>query len=218
MKSLKEFFTFHPPIGKNISGKCGLCGKTFSDNVGSTGNFHKHLKRKHLSEYRRSTDGDLSTSNKDSEDDPVDTTDKFQKINQAILEDLIVKCNLPPAIVEHVSFRRFLKGFVPKWKPTSSKHITRTLLPSLVNNIHDKIKALLNDIDHLCVTIDVWTDRRGRSYIGITGHFLDSSFKPQALLLDFSRLKGPHTGENIRSVTIEILENLQVSIIIAVIS
>ena len=85
-----------------------------------------------------------------------------------------------------------------------------------MTKINDKIETVLNDVDYLCITVDVWTDRRGRSYIGITGHFLDLSWIPQALLLNFSRLKGPHTGENIRSVTIEILENLNVSIMICI--
>ncbi len=81
----------------------------------------------------------------------------------------------------------------------------------MVNNTYDKIKSLLNDVNHLSITVDVWTDRRGRSFIGITGHFLDLNYIPQALLLDFSRLKGPHTGENIRNSTDEILESLKVS-------
>jgi hypothetical protein len=125
---------------------------------------------------------------------------------------------LPPTIVEHTAFRNFLKTFAPKWKHTSSRYFTNTLLPSLVNNTYNKIKTLLNDVNHLSITVDVWTDRRGRSFIGVTGHFLDLNYIPQAILLDFSRLKGPHTGENIRNSTDEILESLKVSSIFRIIN
>ncbi len=123
----------------------------------------------------------------------------------------MVKCNLPPAIIENTAFRKFLKTFAPKWKHTSSRYFTNALLPSLANATQDTIKNLLNEINHLSITVDVWSDRRGKSFIGITGHFLDSNCIPQALLLDFRRLKGPHTGDNIRNITEEILESLKVS-------
>jgi hypothetical protein len=72
------------------------------------------------------------------------------------------------------------------------------------------MKKILDDTNHISITVDMWTDRRGRSFIGVTGHFLDENFVPQAILLDFLRLKRSHTAENIRHVTEEILENLKV--------
>ena len=127
MKSLEELFIFHPSKGNTISGEWNLCGKLYSDHISSTGNFHKHLKCKHSSQYERSKDKSQFPSIQNNEDSPMDMTEKLLKINQAIVEDLIVKCNLPPAIVENVGFCRFLKSFAPKWKPTSSKYITKTL-------------------------------------------------------------------------------------------
>lgn len=211
MNSLREFFVFTRSNNNHISGECQLCGKIYSDNAGSTGNFHKHLKRKHMSQYEKSKFPDSFTSNNETYDCSENFEDNVIKINQSILKELIVKCNLPPTLVEHVGFRNFLKMVAPKWKPTSSRYFTKTLLPTLMSNSQNKIRSLLDSIDHLSITVDVWTDRRGRSFIGVTGHFLDLNFASQALLLDFSRLKGSHTGENIRIVTGEILGNLKVS-------
>jgi BED zinc finger len=211
MNFLKEFFVLTRSKSNNISGQCNICGKFYSDTCGSTGNFHKHLKRKHNAEYEQSRFPDSVATKNDITDYPEELTNDIIKINQVILEELIVKCNLPPSIVEYAGFRKFLKTLAPKWKPTSSRYFTKSLLPSLVNNIQDKIKNLLDNIDYLSITVDVWTDRRGRSFIGVTGHFLDMNYIPQALLLNFSRLKGPHTGENIRNITVDILENLKVN-------
>ncbi|CAF1579247.1 unnamed protein product, partial [Didymodactylos carnosus] len=179
-------------------------------NAASTGNFHKHLKRKHNTQYEQMKFSDSITSKNDINEQSENSTTNINKINQAILEDLIVKCNLPPAFVEQVGFRNFLKTFAPKWKHTSSRYVSNTLLPLLMNNAQDKMRSLLGDVNHLSITVDVWTDRRGGSFIGVTGHFLDLNCIPQALLLNFSRLKGPHTGENIRNITEEILENLKI--------
>jgi hypothetical protein len=211
----KEFFEFNRPTNNNntISGQCKLCEKVYSDKAGSTGNFHKHLKRKHPNPYEKSKFPDSIPSNNDinTSEHLENLSDYTKKINQAILEELMVKCNLPPAIIENTAFRKFLKTFAPKWKHTSSRYFTIALLPSLANATQDTIKNLLNEINHLSITGDVWSDRRGKSFIGITGHFLDSKCIPQALLLDFRRLKGSHTGDNIRNITEEKLESLKVS-------
>ncbi|CAF2019737.1 unnamed protein product [Rotaria magnacalcarata] len=210
MNFLKQFFEFTRPGNNNISGQCKLCGKLYADKLKSTGNFHKHLKRKHTTQYEESKFSDSIPTKNDTNDYSENLTSNVIKINQVILEELIVKCNLPPSIIEHNGFRNFLKMVAPKWKPTSARHFTKTLLPSLLNNVQDKIKNLLDSVDHLCITVDVWTDRRGRSFAGVTGHFLDLEYVPQALLLDFLRLKGPHTGENIQNITIQILDNMKI--------
>ena len=69
---------------------------------------------------------------------------------------------------------------------------------------------MLNEIDHLSVTVDIWCDRRGKAFFGVTGHFIDVDFKPHAVLLRFVRLKGKHPAENIRNVTKDILEELEI--------
>lgn len=211
MNFLREFFDFNPPNDNVLSGQCKICENSYSDNIGSTGNFHKHLKRKHNDRYEKAKCPDPTPPEIDSNEPSENLSDQTKKINKSILEELIVKCNLPPATIEYTAFRNFLKTIAPRWKHTSSKYFTNALLPSLVQKIQDRMKTTLKDINHLSITVDVWSDRKGRSFIGVTGHCLDSDWMPQALLLDFRRLKGPHTGDNILNITEEILESLKVS-------
>ena len=70
---------------------------------------------------------------------------------------------------------------------------------------------MLNEIDQVSVTVGIWCDRRGKPFFGVTGHFVNVDFQPQAVLLRFIRLKGKHTGENIRNVTKDVLEELEIS-------
>ena len=212
MNFLKEFFVFTQSKDKIISGKCKICQRDYSDRLGSTGNFHKHLKRKHSTQYEESKGKDPVSTENDNDNNNISNnlTSNVIKINKLILEELVVRCNLPPSIIEHAAFRKFLKALVPKWKPTSSRHFSKTLVPSLTDDTKNKIKDLLTTVEHICITVDVWTDRRGKSFIGLTGHFIDLDYVPHALLLDFVRLKGSHTGENIHHITVEILDNLKV--------
>ncbi|CAF1410431.1 unnamed protein product [Adineta ricciae] len=210
MDFLKEFFDFKPPKDNKICGICKSCGKTYVDKFGSTGNFHKHLKRAHDDEYKKAKFPNYTKPTEDTGDVAENSTNNNDKINQTILEELIVKCNLPLSIAESRGFRNFMRILAPKWKNTSSRYYTKVLIPSLMKNIEDKIKNLLHDVKHLTITIDLWTDRRGRSFVGVTGHFLDSRSVPQALLLDFLRFKGAHTAENIHNITEQILDKLEI--------
>lgn len=210
MAFLKDCFVFTESKNKSISGKCKICQRDYPDRLGSTGNFHKHLKRKHHTQYEESKITDPNPIENDTDSISDNLPSNVIKINKLILEELIIRCNVPSSIIEHTAFRKFLKTLAPKWKPASSRHFTKTLLPSLTVDTKNKIKDLLTTVEHICITVDVWTDRRGRSFIGLTGHFLDLDYAPHALLLDFVRLKGPHTGENINHITVEVLDNLKV--------
>ena len=213
MNLLKEFFTITRSIDNKLSGECKLCGKHYLDKTGSTGNFHKHLKRKHSNQYQYAKFPDYVPREEEMIENEEELRDNVVKINRCILTELIIKCNLPPSVVEHVGFRNFLKILAPKWKPTSARFFTRTLLPKLITECQEKMRAALDNVVHLSITADAWTDRRGRSFIGVTGHYLDGNYVSQAILIDFKRLKKTHTGENIRHVTVDILESWQVSVI-----
>ena len=147
----------------------------------------------------------------DVDEESENINDIHGKMNQSILKNLVVKCNLPPSLVESVGFRQHMKLCVPKWKPTTARHLSKNLLQSLFTTVKQKVESMLSEITHLTITVDVWTDRRAKAFIGVTGHFIDVNYVPQALLLDLMRLKGSHTGENIRNVTEEILGSLSVS-------
>lgn len=55
---------------------------------------------------------------------------------------------------------------------------------------------LLAGEDHVSVTVDIWSDRRMRGFLGVTGHVLATSEGVQ-LNSYCSRFKEAHTGERI---------------------
>ena len=66
-----------------------------------------------------------------------------------------------------------------------------------MSNALQNIRAALDKADDITLTIDGWSDRRCRSYLGITCHFLDGKMIPQTCLISFLRMKSPHTAFNI---------------------
>lgn len=212
MESLKAFYDFDPPKKGIVLGHCKYCAGEYKDKIGSTGNFHKHLKRRHKKEYAQSRSRDPVVSDGEVHESMDDESSSYdRKINESIAANLIVKCNLPPSMIEQGGFRRFMNVVAHKWKPSSARYIKAQVIPSLYESVKEKVNAMLNEIDHLSVTIDTWCDRRGKAFLGITGHFIDVDFKAHAVLLKFVRLKGPHTAENIRNITKDILEELGIS-------
>ena len=86
--------------------------------MGSTGNFHKHLRRRHAKEYAEHREVESAAS-----DVEMNVSLEYEgrsyddKVNQSIVLNLIVRCNLPPSMVEHIGFRKFMSGVVRKWRP-----------------------------------------------------------------------------------------------------
>ena len=82
----------------------------------------------------------------------------------------------------------------PMFSLLSRRQITRDKLPKLHDKMVEKLKCFCNNAEYVSVTLDIWSDRRLRSYIGITMHtFVENDLK--SYLLSFAPLKGRHTAD-----------------------
>ena len=117
-------------------------------------------------------------------------------INKGIIDDLIIKCNMPISIVENEHFRHFLSILDHKYTP-----MARTTVSHALDKKVEEVKKTL--LDRLCtvktvnLTIDIWSDRRMRAFLGITAHYMSASSELQSSLLSCERFTGSHTGERI---------------------
>lgn len=70
------------------------------------------------------------------------------------------------------------------------------------------VMKLLNDYQsNVSFTVDGWTSCNGRSYYGITVHFIGDDWKMHSLALDFIPAQGEHTGKAIAKTFFKFLEN-----------
>ncbi|UJR13014.1 hypothetical protein I4U23_000040 [Adineta vaga] len=156
-------------------------------------------------EYKTSMnngDNDLFEENVDVPTDLSTTNSSLNKmkqkrINMSIAKNLIINCNLPLGIVENNAFRDFMNECNIKWQPIPSKRLKSENIKFFKEKVYKTLHETLNNVDYVTLTVDGWSDRKCRSYIGITCHFIDSKAEPQAYLVDFVRIKSPHTADKI---------------------
>lgn len=65
---------------------------------------------------------------------------------------------------------------------------------------------LRENTSKLSFTIDGWTSINGKSYYGITGHFLSEDWVLHSLVIDFVASQGSHTGKAIADLFYTVLE------------
>lgn len=120
-------------------------------------------------------------------------------ISNAILSDLIIDCNFPLSIVENKSFRHFLAVLDSKYTPVCRRTLT-TKTESLAEERRSKLKTQLSNTDYVSVTVDIWSDRKMRGFLGVTVHWMERDAERVQLktnLLACNRFKGSHTAERI---------------------
>ncbi|CAF3504086.1 unnamed protein product [Rotaria socialis] len=215
---LKRYFDFSSVDKNRICGHCKLCDQKYKDKNGIFSNFLKHLKRKHLSQYELhflkqdegfSEKGSIASNDQSTTESSTNTYKQY-RINKAIGKYLIIKCNLPLSLVENNAFRDFMKECNIKWNPTSAKYLKRHTIAKFTEQANKTIRETLGAIDYLTLTVGGWSDRKCRSFLGITCHFINFKMQPASYLIDFVRLKSPHTGENIHQATECIIDRFNV--------
>ena len=106
-------------------------------------------------------------------------------LTESIVEDLIIYCSLPLSIVENPGFRRFLKKADPKYVPTSRTTVV-SKLSHMTASTQESMKTQLAGLETVSVTVDIWSDRKMRGYLGVTVHFLEvteHAIKPRSQLM-----------------------------------
>jgi hypothetical protein len=133
-------------------------------------------------------------------------------ITRSVLSDLVIVCNLPLSIIEHPSFRRFLSVVDTRYSPVSRRTLTSKLDGAVLEK-QTKLKNSLANVEDISVTVDIWSDRKMRGFLGITAHWLDDGeggIVLKSALLACNRFSGSHTGERICEEFEQICEEYQI--------
>uniref|UniRef100_A0A674DIX8 HAT C-terminal dimerisation domain-containing protein n=1 Tax=Salmo trutta TaxID=8032 RepID=A0A674DIX8_SALTR len=120
-------------------------------------------------------------------------------INNAILSDLVIDCQLPLSIVENKNFRHFLSVVDSKYSPVTRRKLT-SKVENLATERRSKLKTQLSNTDHVSVTVDIWFDRKMRGFLGVTVHCMEKDgerIQLKSNLLACDSFKGPHMAERI---------------------
>ena len=205
----KHYFKVVSEDSKNLRVHCKLCGgsKTLSSARNSTSNFKKHLNTVHKSvklvarevekpenKRRRSVDTD------DSEPKRQCTLTRnsipAQKM-RCLLSEYVIEDMQPLSTVESPAFRKLINNICTTQIP-DRKSFTEHL-DKVYDSMLGKVKQVLEVVDVVCTTVDVWTAHH-RSYLGMTAHWIDpKTLQRQKAAIACTRMMGRHTYDVLAS-------------------
>ncbi|XP_056598289.1 zinc finger BED domain-containing protein 4-like [Triplophysa dalaica] len=188
--------------------RCRVCNTRISDTTTTTSNFIRHYKnhKERYDEYLKTKIhcSDLQQPSMSQFIVPQTTTypvnhPRQKAITEAIISDLIINSNMPLSITDNKLFIHFLSIMDAKYTAVSRRTVT-SRLEAMVSERRSKLIREIATVENLSVTVDIWSDRRMRGYLGVTGHWMDTTADAITLkshLLACNRFKGSHTGERI---------------------
>lgn len=196
---------------------CKLCQKKIKL-CGNTTNLREHLKRIHLMDNEKPSTSNSPTTEvevgeyggtktKQTRLSSVLTTKvlnqkQTQNIDSALLQMVCVDYQ-PLQLTENKGFLKFIRtlqqeicGSETAYIPPSRKVLTQSILCKHYEEARAHLKIILNDVEYIAATTDIWTSDSNKSYITITGHCVYND-ELQSLVLSTRELPSPHTGEHI---------------------
>ena len=129
------------------------------------------------------------------------------------LLQLITIARLPFRILKRPEFQQLcdvIQLAPSKIKLPSARSIRRRL-DLEVQQEQQSVLDKLPQESRLSIALDCWTSPFSQAFMAITGYFLDNDWEYREVLLGFEPLHGPHTGSNLSSVVINILEKHQIT-------
>ena len=175
---------------KRWSAECLLCQKSkrVFDKLGVTSNFTRHVRECHKKEFdiwvhelneSKSISLDKSVNKITTHFPKTSRTPQHSKyssnhprqieLSSGVVNDLIIKLGLPISIVERPAFINFMKTVDPKFSLTSRRTLSRTTIPLLYEKMHNQLKMFCSTATFLSLALDVWSDRKLRSFFAVTG-------------------------------------------------
>lgn len=106
------------------------------------------------------------------------------------------RLHAPLSIVDAPSFRQFVESLDSRFVIPSRKHLTTTLVAQKDEQIRKKLIDVLQETQTVALTVDLWSNRQMKGFLGITCHFI-LNWSLKSALLECKRFKGRHTAENI---------------------
>ncbi|XP_042236493.1 E3 SUMO-protein ligase ZBED1-like [Homarus americanus] len=98
----------------------------------------------------------------------------------------------------------------PMFTMPSREHLSNVLLPQCSASVQTSLKTQLQQVENLCLTIDLWSSNDTRSFIGVAGHFILDHTK-NSVMLACRRFRGSQTADNIYDMYQETLTSYDVA-------
>lgn len=138
-----------------------------------------------------------------------DDNNKRQKeIVAGIIDQLIIRGNMPMTIVSQPWFASFMTVIDSRFVMPSRYQVNKKVF-DLFECQKSILLSKLKAAEWVSLTIDMWSDRRMRAFLGMTVHFVNESMNFESYVLDCASFEGKHTSNNISNKCVAIVESYE---------
>ena len=86
--------------------------------------------------------------------------------------------------------------------------LKKRILPAVNQAVQGKLQEIFREVKNLSITADCWSDKKNRSYLAVTAHWINREFHSAHALLDLKPLVQSHTAVYLRQVIEEVVSNV----------
>ena len=133
-----------------------------------------------------------------------------QELTKKLIKSIAVK-QLPLDIVECEAFIDLLKTADAKYHMPSRPTLRNTILPKVETAIIEGLRKELDEADAIYITLDLWSNKRRDSFIGITAHLVDATFDYKSFVLACDLFEERHSGDHIAEKYQEIMDKFNIA-------
>ncbi|KAL0492041.1 hypothetical protein AKO1_000739, partial [Acrasis kona] len=119
----------------------------------------------------------------------------------------IISTNQPFNTVENKAFRDLFRACGIE-VPILSRITLKSQVEQEYNQVMDTLRIVLQSANTVSISTDAWTNSSNLPFLGIVVHWIDDDFNYQERVLDFARLIGKHSGENMAHVIAKSLKHV----------
>ena len=117
----------------------------------------------------------------------------------------------PLSVVETEKYRDMMEVMDPRYIVPSRKHLSTKLIPNKCEDLNKVMCTALRRASSVSVTVDIWSSRQMRSFLGITAHYISPDWELRSAMLACKPFSERHTAENISAQFEETLTVFDIS-------
>ena len=182
---------------EDVKAQCKHCDRLFLCHSSKYGikNLKRHLLRCDVYQAKQS-EGQTELMFEHGKENKMFAWKFDQKESKKALAHMIIVDELPFSFVERDGFRHYSRINQPLFDVPHRGSATQDCYKLYDEEKNKLLDVIRKNIGRVCLTNDSWTSLQKKSYMALTGHFIDNEWKLNKKVLNFCRLDG-HSGVDI---------------------
>ncbi|XP_022031557.1 zinc finger BED domain-containing protein RICESLEEPER 1-like [Helianthus annuus] len=198
--------------------QCIHCGEKFNKfKDGTTTPLNRHIK-KYCPKVKAASKGQMKlniSSGKASGSSSIVKNWKFSNVRmREVISHMIMVHGLPFNFVEYELFNVMMKEANPEFEKISRASVRQDCVSSYKLG-KKRIQKMLNTVNRVSITTDMWTSVQNIHYMVVTCHFVDSDFDIHKCILSFVDVPPPYSGVHIYDCLFKCLKDWNIEMKVA---